>query len=66
VALADGRVVFDGTPAAFLAAPPYEPAGPWRDGVPATGGADAVAAANATAAAGTATAVLPTGVDRTP
>jgi energy-coupling factor transport system ATP-binding protein len=66
VALADGRVVFDGTPAAFLAAPPYEPAGPWRDGVLATGGADAVAAANATAAAGTAMAVLPTGVDRTP
>ena len=33
VALDRGRVVFDGSPDAFLAAPPYEPAGPWRDGV---------------------------------
>jgi energy-coupling factor transporter ATP-binding protein EcfA2 len=33
VALDRGRVVFDGSPAAFLAAPPFEPAEPWRDGV---------------------------------
>jgi energy-coupling factor transport system ATP-binding protein len=33
VALDRGRVVFDGSPDAFLAAPPYEPAAPWRDGV---------------------------------
>jgi energy-coupling factor transporter ATP-binding protein EcfA2 len=33
VALDRGRVVFDGSPDAFLAAPPYEPAGPWREGV---------------------------------
>ncbi len=33
VALDRGRVVFDGSPDAFLAAPPYEPAEPWRDGV---------------------------------
>ena len=33
VALDRGRVVFDGPADAFLAAPPYEPAGPWRDGV---------------------------------
>jgi energy-coupling factor transport system ATP-binding protein len=32
VALDFGRVVFDGLPEAFLAAPPYEPAAPWRDG----------------------------------
>jgi energy-coupling factor transport system ATP-binding protein len=32
VALLGGRVVFDGSPAAFLAAPPYEPADPWRLG----------------------------------
>jgi energy-coupling factor transport system ATP-binding protein len=31
VALDRGRIVFDGTPDAFLADPPYEPAGPWRD-----------------------------------
>jgi energy-coupling factor transport system ATP-binding protein len=33
VALDRGRVVFDGRPEAFLAAPPYEPPGPWRDGI---------------------------------
>jgi energy-coupling factor transport system ATP-binding protein len=33
VALDCGRVVFDGPPDAFLEAPPYEPAEPWRDGV---------------------------------
>ena len=33
VALDRGRVVFDGSPDAFLAAPPYAPASPWRDGV---------------------------------
>jgi energy-coupling factor transporter ATP-binding protein EcfA2 len=33
VALDHGRVVFDGRPDAFLAAPPYKPAEPWRDGV---------------------------------
>ena len=32
-ALDAGRVVFDGSPDAFLAAPPYWPAAPWRDGV---------------------------------
>jgi energy-coupling factor transport system ATP-binding protein len=32
VALDRGRVVFDGSPQAFLAAPPFLPAGPWRDG----------------------------------
>lgn len=32
-ALDAGRVVFDGSPDAFLAAPPYRPAAPWRDGV---------------------------------
>ncbi|MFI5261275.1 MAG: ABC transporter ATP-binding protein [Candidatus Limnocylindrales bacterium] len=30
VALAAGRVVFDGPAVAFLRAPPYEPAAPWR------------------------------------
>ncbi len=30
VGLEAGRVVFDGTVAAFLEAPPYEPPGPWR------------------------------------
>jgi energy-coupling factor transport system ATP-binding protein len=30
VGLDTGRIVFDGSVAAFLAAPPYEPAGPWR------------------------------------
>ncbi len=30
VALEAGRKVFDGTPAEFLAAPPYDPPGPWR------------------------------------
>jgi energy-coupling factor transport system ATP-binding protein len=34
VALDHGRIVFDGPPDAFLAAPPYKPAEPWRDGVP--------------------------------
>jgi energy-coupling factor transport system ATP-binding protein len=33
VALDHGRVVFDGTPDAFLAKPPYSPANPWRGGV---------------------------------
>jgi energy-coupling factor transport system ATP-binding protein len=33
VALDCGRVVFDGPPDAFLEAPPYEPAAPWRDGI---------------------------------
>jgi energy-coupling factor transporter ATP-binding protein EcfA2 len=32
VALDRGLVVFDGSPAAFLAAPPFQPPGPWRDG----------------------------------
>lgn len=32
VALDRGHVVFDGTPESFLAAPPYSPAEPWRDG----------------------------------
>ena len=32
VALDEGRVVFDGRPADFLARPPYEPAEPWRLG----------------------------------
>ncbi|HTS15474.1 MAG TPA: ATP-binding cassette domain-containing protein [Candidatus Sulfotelmatobacter sp.] len=44
VALLGGRVVFEGPAAAFLAAPPYDPPGPWR--VPTTPGAvarDAVA-----------------------
>jgi energy-coupling factor transport system ATP-binding protein len=36
VALDRGRVVFDGPAAGFLAAPPYEPPGPWRDGTEAT------------------------------
>jgi energy-coupling factor transport system ATP-binding protein len=31
VALEHGRVVFDGPSGAFLDAPPYRPAGPWRD-----------------------------------
>ncbi len=30
IALDAGRLVFDGTPRAFLDAPPYRPAGPWR------------------------------------
>lgn len=33
VALARGRIVFDGPPDQFLADPPYSPPGPWRDGV---------------------------------
>jgi len=32
VALDCGRVVFDGRPDEFLAAPPFRPAQPWRDG----------------------------------
>ena len=45
VALDAGLVVFDGAPSAFLATPPYRPAGPWRDGValaiePSGGGVD--------------------------
>lgn len=31
LALADGRLVFDGSPAAFLADPPYRPAVPWQE-----------------------------------
>jgi energy-coupling factor transport system ATP-binding protein len=31
VALEGGRVVFDGSPEAFLSAPPYVPSEPWRD-----------------------------------
>ena len=44
-ALDAGRVVFDGSPDAFLAAPPFRPAAPWRDGVAAaaTPGTPAVA-----------------------
>jgi len=41
IAFDQGRKVFDGTPDIFLAAPPYSPAGPWRNGsadVPRTGG----------------------------
>ncbi len=47
VALDAGRVVFDGSPDAFLAAPPYRPAAPWRDGVALaiTSGTAAVAGA---------------------
>ena len=30
VALRDGRVIFDGPAADFLASPPYEPPDPWR------------------------------------
>ncbi len=37
IALDHGRVVFDGTPVAFLADPPYSPPGPWRDGVEVAG-----------------------------
>lgn len=33
VALDGGRVIFDGSPDAFLAAPPYEPAEPWQGGI---------------------------------
>jgi energy-coupling factor transporter ATP-binding protein EcfA2 len=32
VALDRGRIVFDGLPGAFLAAPPFSPAEPWREG----------------------------------
>ncbi len=32
VALDRGRVVFDGAPEAFLAAPPFSPPDPWREG----------------------------------
>jgi energy-coupling factor transport system ATP-binding protein len=47
VALDAGRIVFDGSPDAFLAAPPYRPAAPWRDGVALaiTSGTAAVAGA---------------------
>ena len=47
VALDVGRIVFDGSPDAFLAAPPYRPAAPWRDGVALaiTSGTAAVAGA---------------------
>lgn len=41
VGLDSGRVVFDGTVAAFLEAPPYEPPDPWR--LEASGGAPAFA-----------------------
>jgi energy-coupling factor transport system ATP-binding protein len=41
VALDRGRIVFDGSPALFLAEPPYSPAGPWRDGVAVAGTAGA-------------------------
>jgi energy-coupling factor transport system ATP-binding protein len=53
VALDRGRVAFDGSVSAFLAAPPYEPAEPWRDGTPASSATVAGAAAkgHATAAA---------------
>ena len=37
IALDHGRVVFDGTPAAFLADPPYSPPGPWREGADVAG-----------------------------
>jgi energy-coupling factor transporter ATP-binding protein EcfA2 len=46
VALDAGRIVFEGTPAAFLADPPYRPADPWRDAAPrGEGSASAVVAA---------------------
>jgi energy-coupling factor transporter ATP-binding protein EcfA2 len=32
VAMDRGRIVFDGSPDRFLAAPPYAPPEPWRDG----------------------------------
>jgi energy-coupling factor transporter ATP-binding protein EcfA2 len=32
VALDEGRLVFDGAPEAFLAAPPFAQPDPWRDG----------------------------------
>jgi energy-coupling factor transporter ATP-binding protein EcfA2 len=32
VALDRGRIVFNGSPGEFLAAPPYTPEQPWRDG----------------------------------
>ena len=38
VALDVGRVVFAGPVAAFLAAPPYDPPGPWRIAVPGDAG----------------------------
>jgi energy-coupling factor transporter ATP-binding protein EcfA2 len=49
VALERGRVVFDGSPEAFAADPPYSPADPWRDGVAAaaTEGAEPAAAMRA-------------------
>ncbi len=48
VALDGGHVVFDGSVDAFLAAPPYEPAEPWRDGV-AAGRAEAAGRSDAPA-----------------
>jgi hypothetical protein len=33
-----GRVIFDGSPDEFLAAPPYAPMDPWRAGVAAVVG----------------------------
>jgi energy-coupling factor transport system ATP-binding protein len=45
VALDEGRVVFDGTPGAFAADPPYSPADPWRGGsIPAVAADPAEAA----------------------
>ena len=38
VALDGGRVVFEGTAAAFLVDPPYRPADPWRDAAPRSDG----------------------------
>ena len=49
VAMDHGRIVFDGSPDEFLAAPPYSPPDPWRAGVAAVaaGALEAVGAVGA-------------------
>ena len=47
VALDRGRLVFDGPVDAFLAAPPYEPAEPWREGASTVASGAAAASASA-------------------